>query len=210
MSRVEVTDLVPGELALSADVNATLASWNTNAAAGMIGAANVRMEGIDRRTMSADAHVVYTVASGTYTEAILPTGPLTNITGIYAVVPLLITDSLSFSVNTQIIVHATLYFESAASAVSQQVAFKMQFSVDGGGTWTDIPGTRQRFSLRDTQPLADPLTPFPGIATSASWSVYTAAAATQVVLFRIGYLTANAVIPFEVLSGTIFTETFTF
>lgn len=210
MSRVEVTNLIPGELALSADVNATLASWNTNAAAGMIGAANVRMEGIDRRTMSADAHVVYTVASGTYTALTLAAGPLTNITGIYAVVPSLITDSLSFSVNTQIIVHATLYMESAVNAVGQQVSFKMQFSVNGGGTWTDIPGTRQRFSLRNTQPLADPATPFPGIATSVSWSVYTAAAATQVVLYRIAYITANAVIPFDVLSGTIFTETFTF
>jgi hypothetical protein len=194
---------------LSADVNATLASWNTNAAAGMIGAANVRMEGIDRRTMSAEAQVVYTDASGTYTRVVGPTAPLTNVTGVYAVVPgPLETDDLTFSVNTQVIVHATLYLEGPTNGTDQQVSLKVQVSADGGGVWTDIPGTRQRFRLRNTSALSSPS--YPGIATSASWSVYTAVPSGATRMYRIGYITANVLVPFEVLSGTIFTETFTF
>lgn len=65
MSRVTITDLVVGSTAASADVNATLASWNTALGAAAIGANNVRPEGLDRRSLSAGIAAVYSGNRGT-------------------------------------------------------------------------------------------------------------------------------------------------
>lgn len=212
MSRIEVTDLVPGESATSADVNSSLTSWNTGTAAGSIDETNVRMEGIDRRTMSAAEHVVYTTASGVNTRVIGPSGGVNNNSGSYAEVPgPLTTSDLTFDVNAQIIVHATLYMEGATNTTGTIVSLIMQSSSNGGGAWSDMVGTRQRFSTGNTASglngFTDAAVPYPGIATSASWSVYFTVAAGQTGMFRIAYQTSDLE-NINFLSGTIFTETF--
>jgi hypothetical protein len=215
MSRVEVTPLLPGEVATSADVNATLQSWSDNTGPGDISGPNVRLEGIDRRTMSAAEHVVYTTASGTATTVITSSGAVSNITGVYAVVPSLLTANLTFATNQQIIVHASTYFEVDTDAAQQTVRLIMQSSTNGGGAWSDMVGTEQYFRVRDAYSAApvgftDVATPFPGIATSASWGVYFTAVAASTCMFRIAFQTTLAAPTVTFENGTIFTETFNF
>jgi hypothetical protein len=145
VSRVEVTDLIPGEAATSADVNATLDSWSTETAAGSINGDNVRMEGIDRRTLSAEEQVVFTEASGTFTRIIGSSGAVTSV-GVYVVVPgpLDTSTDFTFAEDTELIVHATLYVESNPSTGLRRIRLIMQESDDSGGSWTDMVGTLQQ------------------------------------------------------------------
>lgn len=64
MSRVAITDLVTGDVAESADVNATMTSWTSALGTGAVGANNFRPEGLDRRTLSAANAAIYSAGKG--------------------------------------------------------------------------------------------------------------------------------------------------
>jgi hypothetical protein len=171
------------------------------------------MEGIDRRTMSAPAQVVYTEASGGSTLVLTSAGAVSNNTANYVVVPGGGPDMeigpLTFTIDSQIIVHATLYFEGTAAAVPEPIYLIMQVSTNGGGAWTDMVGTAQVYATRDFSGAGFTTvgaTACPPACTSASWSTWFSATAGQSLNFRIGYKTTLGPVTF--LNGTMFTETF--
>ncbi len=207
-STVTITPLVPGALATSAAVNLTLSSWNSATAAGQIGASNVRLEGIDRRTLSGPGHVVFTEETGTNTPVIVGATLATNSVA-YALVPgatCPAAGDLSMSTHTRVLLHAALDISSPALAPAPlpMITVILQQSTDGGGTWTDLIGTRQRFSVRLIGVLCATATSIPGVVATPGWCVTVAPLAT--VRYRIAYKTVNG--NFNLNSGTIFVETF--
>ncbi len=207
MSTITITPLVIGETADSADVNATLSSFNAATAAAQLGSNNVRFEGIDRRTMDADTHVVGSAAYGNNTSvAITTTGPIANATALYVVVPGLITASLTIPTTAKCLLHASVGLDNPDQAAGPMVLVDciLQRSDDVGVSWADLAGTRRRIQMRDTIPAALSVNQ-PGIKASISWTVRitpTGAAA----LYRVGYKTVNGNITFT--NGTIFPEPF--
>lgn len=218
MSTVTVTPLVAGDTARSADVNATLTSWNTGTAAGQIGADNVRVEGVDRRTMSAAEHVVGSAAPGNNTIVTIPiTGPARS-TGVWAAVPLLTTVDSTYNGTTDVIVHAHVDIRSAAQAggvvppEALAVSLRLEVSSNSGASWSPVNGSVQTFQMRETGNLcstaASPKRP--GLKAPATWSVY-AGQPTGTRRYRVAYQTAfdgstaGGVDP-DFWAGTIFVE----
>ena len=216
MSVVTVTDLPLGDVATSSAVNATLTSWNNATAAGSINQVNVNLEGIDRRSLSPSAHVVFTTEVGTNTPTVVtPNSTVHNATGVYVVVPgPMETIQMTVASTTRILLHCSLYMESAAIPAGNalRVDLILQVSDDGGATWTDLVGTRQQFQMRDTGSYCSVGGPndIPGIATSATWSTFVVQGANPVT-YRAAFKTVNdsttggTDITFK--SGTIFVET---
>lgn len=205
MSTLTITDLPAGTAATSANVNATMTSWNTATAAGQIGAANVRPEGIDRRTMSATAHVVATTEIGTNdVNQISTVGAFTHSTGVYAVVPIgqaaapylgtLRTNTMTVAATSQVIVHASTYFVTSPEPTgtpSVLVTLALQRSADGGATWATITGTERAYQMREST-ISDRDAAgnrLPAIAQSCTWAL--ADNQTGSLTYRVVYKTAN-------------------
>lgn len=200
MSTVTVTDLPPGTAAGSADVNATLTSWNSATAAGQVGAANVALEGVDRRTMSADAHVVSTAESGSDT-IVVSTGPSAAAasTGVYTVVTCGVaiqTNAMTIAVAHKVYIHASVLVRAAAVAAGNPrllVEVILQQSTDAGVSWTSLVGTRRRFRMRDFA-VANQFTTvnheIPGIIGSATWKIGVTSGGTSTI-FRMAFQTTN-------------------
>lgn len=153
MSRVVITDLVPGEAATSTDVNATITSWNNAAGAGDLGAANVRQEGIDRRTLSYSAQAIQSAAAGAFADVLYQSngssGAVTN-AGPYAVISLggvamMVGDDTAPTVSTiQKVVRASVTFNAANSCL---VDCTLQLSATNAGPWTSASSSRQKFLI---------------------------------------------------------------
>lgn len=219
MSTVTITDLDPGTQPTSTAVNATMTSWVNATAAGAIGGNNVRVEGVDRRTMSAAAHVVFTEEVGTNTIADFGTSSaaMTNVTGSYDDIVCgsnVRTSTTTIDVDTQVILHASVFITGARKALtpSGYCRVALQQSTDGGATWTTITGTRQDFRMKDSaalgvsfvDPNAGAPDDVPGIRATATWGVKVTPPGGAV-SYRIGYQTANA--SFTFLNAQIFLET---
>ena len=216
MSVAVVTDLPIGEVATSTAVNATATSFQNATAAGALGANNVRLEGVDRRTLSPTGHVVFTTETGTNTPVVVaPVSLVHNATGIYAVVPgPLQTGSMTIATTTRVILHCSLYMESLTflAGTSLRVTLILQQSADAGVSWSDLTGTLQRFQMRNTGAYCNQAgtTDIPGISTMATWSV-TVVATGNPVLYRCAFQTLNdsttGGVDIRFDTGTIFVET---
>jgi len=183
MSRVVVTDLVPGEDATSADANATVNSWNAAGAAGSIGAANVRQEGIDRRTLSAAAQVIQappaafadcaiagSTSSGALTSAVyalivvgsnLQLGPMTDLTATGSE-KVMVRVSVWFTADPNLLVECIL--QSSADAV----------------TWTDYSESYQAFMVDRTNATPGDRPPSANCVGSYTATVAVAPSASRV------------------------------
>lgn len=136
MSRVVVTDLVPGDEATSTDVNATISSWNTALAAGALGTANFRLEGLDRRTLSAANHAIMGFVQQ-YTAG------TTGMVNSAAYVALCTSANLNPTAGGSIITRASVYYvgEDAYATNATVVTLAIQRSTDAGATWTTLNET---------------------------------------------------------------------
>lgn len=208
MSTVTVTPLLTGASATSADVNATATSWNSATAAGQIGSSNVRMEGIDRRSMNAAGNVV--VADTEAAEYTQTTNSLAVTSAAFVVIPL--SGGLSnmqtpaaigpYGVSARWIIYASTYFFTqpiALTVLLPYVAVRLELSDDGGGTWTAIAGSTREFQMRATNALCNPAlaTPpdVPGISGQIVWAQsFVPTNAAQ--LFRATYMTTNTTVTF--------------
>lgn len=215
MSTITVTPLVAGDTARSADVNATLTSWNAGSAAGQIGAENVRVEGIDRRTMSAAEHVVGSASVGSNTITTIGATLAQRSTGVWAGVPLLGCGTVVFGAERYGILHAHIDFRSASLGAGNprlQVLFRIEYS-ENYGPFTTVVGSVQRFRMRDTGVLCSRTAPpsIPGLLGSATWSVRVGGSILNTYQFRVAFQTnfdgasAGGVDP-DFLAGTIFLE----
>jgi hypothetical protein len=210
MSHVAITDLIPGEEATSADVNATIASWNAAAGAGDIGPNNVRQEGLDRRTLSLGGQAIQappaafvnciesgataTVNAVAAAWAIVDVGPTLYIGPM--------TDLSSTSSET-VVVRASLWFQGAALDAALDPAlyeFILQSSADASA-WVDYDESYQAFQVTDWVSLAG--------TDSVSYcvGVYTAVVATTPagsrVYWRVAYRATQTV---TCDSGTLYIE----
>lgn len=150
MSRVTITDLVPGTEATSANVNATLTSWNTAAAAGAIGENNFREEGIDRRSLSAAAQAIqYPPAAfgNCFAEGDTSSGPLSaaaydviNVGTDLKIGPM--TD-VSTTANEKVMVRVSVWFAADCDLLLECI---IQSSADAV-TWTDYDESYQAFMI---------------------------------------------------------------
>lgn len=156
MSRVVITDLVPGTEATSTGVNETIDSWNAAAGAGDIGANNVRQEGIDRRTLSDAAQAIQAppasfgncIASGSTetSNAIAAAWALVNVGSNLSIGPM--TD-LSSSSSEMVTIRASLWFSGPAMDAGVSPAlyeFIIQSSTDAV-TWVDYDASYQAFKI---------------------------------------------------------------
>lgn len=200
MSRVEVTPLVPGELATSTDANATITSFEAACGAGDLGANNVRIEGVTRRTIDDSGDVVEMEHAAYFSER-SSSGPVNNTTGTPAVVSLNLgtedmetPDVVGMPVTARVMVHASLVVNSDAiptTASLPRVTLWVERSNDNGGTWTALTGSRRRFRMRDTTPLCDPalFNGVPGVNQTAMWAQYDAPSTP--VRWRVSFETLN-------------------
>lgn len=180
MSTVTITDLTPGLGAASADLNATSTSWVNATAAGQIGANNVRMEGIDRRSLSGAAHVVATaeMVDNTIVQSSTPTAGVASVA--YAQLTLggatdIKTPARTIATASQVIVHASVSFEGAARSIvgaTPELYLILQSSTNGGGAWSSLAGTTQVFQMREIGLLCDrsAVLDTPAIVGTATWA----------------------------------------
>lgn len=208
MSVVTVTDLVPGTEATSAGPNATINSFNAATAAGQIGAANIRTEGVDRWVMNPAGNVVeMDTESAEYTTA--SASNLINSVA-YAVVPLaggaspMITAAGVTCPNSPArpIVHASVVVRNVTTlfaATYPTVWLRIERSTDGGGTWAAVTGTERQYKMRVTGILCSVnlTTDIPAIYRTATWVVYDAGGIGNTSLWRVVYRTANGSFTFE-------------
>ena len=136
MSRVAVTELPAGTPATTTDVNATISSWNAALAAGALESDNVRLEGIDRRSLSSAGHAVM----GLFDQA---TAASLGLVTSAVDVALVTSSNLTPSPGGSIIVRAsTFYFgEDQYSVNPTTVTLSIQSSTDGGTVWSTITAT---------------------------------------------------------------------
>lgn len=217
MSTITVTDLPPGTPATSAGVNQTLSSFNAGTAAGSFVAKNVRLEGIDRRTMSGTGHVVFTTEIGTNTPvSSTGTSGLVRSTGAWSVVnpgTALVTNSVTIVVTHRTILSASVAFTGqygAAAAPRLYLELVLQQSVDAGVTFTSIIGTHQGFQLRQVgATLSGPGAEIPSLSGCATWSTTITPTGTPT-LYRVAFQTTNDASTggqdINFLDGTIFLE----
>lgn len=153
MSRVVITDLVPGEAATSADVNATITSWNDGAGTADQGANNVRQEGIDRRTLSSAAQAIQ-AAPATFPNCIASGSTLTAnaLAAAYTVVSVgtnlqigPMTDTSSSS-SEMVVVRASVWLSGPGLTGATPALYELilQSSADAA-TWVDYDQTYQAF-----------------------------------------------------------------
>lgn len=158
MSRVVVTDLVPGTAATSTAVNATITSWNDAAGAADLGAANVRQEGIDRRTLSSAAQAVQAapatfpncIASGSTLTAYAITAA-TTVVNVGTNLQLGPMTDLSASSSEMVVVRASVWLTAAIetaplSGVPALTELLIQSSADAAA-WVSHNSTYQSFRL---------------------------------------------------------------
>ncbi len=193
MSTVTVTPLVPGATATSTDVNATLNSFNTGTAAGALVQSNTRVEGIDRRTMSATQHVVGTNEYGNNTTVYVnDTGPIRSV-GAYAEVTGLITPALTVTLPTRFLLHATVEVYGAtatfASGVRLRVQMRLEESTDGV-TWSALPYTYRSVRFKSLNVGVYVLLE-PAIRRSVSWTTYVLPAGAAR-YYRVAFQTTQA------------------
>ena len=204
MSTVTVTDLIPGNAALSADVNATITSWNSATAAGQINALNMAMEGSDRRTFSASEHVIFTNEVGTNApnQSAVSSGAVHNTSGSYIVVTCggaMQTNDVTVDSGHRVIVHATVFVVCSRAATGtanyQGVQLVIQRSTDAGVSWSDVTGTTRRVKMRDVGAIAaQVLCPayIPGVRHSVTWTVHGVHTSNVPVRWRIAFQTDTA------------------
>lgn len=207
MSTISVTPLVAGEVAKSADVNSTLTSFNSGTSAGQLNAYNTRVEGIDRRTLSASTHLVGTLEYGNNTTVYVDdTGPIQNASVNWMEVPGLITSSVTVTLPTRLLLHASLRIDGDTatflSTVRLRVQLRLERSDDGGATWTYLDGTYRSFRFKDLNTatgaaiLSTLVTP--AIQRSVSWSLYTIPTGAPA-KYRVAFKTTDAG---DVVGGT--------
>lgn len=203
MSRVVITDLVPGTEATSTDVNATISSWNTAGAAGAIGANNVRDEGIDRRSLSYAAQAIQAPPAA-YNNCITKddgsSGLVTSVA--YAVINVgtdLRIGPMTYSAGTHdehVVVRGSVWFTAQMDTLLECILQSSQDAV----TWIDISETYQAFKA-------------PNYIAANYWNcvgVYTTVYATlpsQIanrLYWRLAFRTTTNAVTFK--NGTIFVE----
>ena len=216
MSTVKVTELPEGKPATSADVNETLESFNAATAPGALSSSNFRPEGIDRHSMSKTANVVEANTSAVDFEEDAPSDPVWNTSGDYEGISLnhgaayMITGATTFSLSTQLLIHASIRVEREPMAVTADlpsVRLALQQSTDGGGTWAEITGTERRLRMRNTGDLCEVGGPLviPGIDQTVSWSLYVGTVGDET-LYRLGYQTGHVGQAFTFSQGIITLE----
>lgn len=196
MSTISVTPLVAGEVAKSADVNSTLTSFNSGTSAGQLNAYNTRVEGIDRRTLSASTHLVGTLEYGNNTTVYVDdTGPIQNATANWVVVPGLITSSVTVTLPTRLLLHASLRIDGAiatfVSTARLRVQLRLERSDDNGVTWTYLDGTYRSFRFKDLSAKTTYVTYCPAMERSVSWSLYTIPTGAPA-KYRVAFKTTDA------------------
>lgn len=203
MSRVVITDIEAPEEATSARVNSTVTSWNAALAAGALGAANFRQEGIDRRSLSAAGHAVFEVATPPVYSHL---ASLSVTSAVYAVVPLnagatpMMTADITPSSGSDVMVRAsTVFVGDSTSAVNDTlVDLVIERSTDAGATWATMATcSRHRFQIGSPSVvhLNAPVM-LMGHQTGAGTPVR----------FRLSYKAAPGTIVFE--NGVIFAEVY--
>ena len=136
MSRVTVTELPPGTAATSASINDTITSWNNALAAGALGTNNVRLEGLDRRTLSASNKAI----AGFYEQT---TAGATGLVTSAAFVALVTSSDFTPTTGGDLIVRAVTFYsgEDEYATNNTVVTLRIERSTDGGGTWAAAPNT---------------------------------------------------------------------
>lgn len=197
MSRVTVTDLVPGTEATSADVNATLNSWTAALAAGAISGENVRQEGLDRRSFDASAKPVY--QNSVFYEN--STGALNAIAAAYTPMSAGSTiqtgDIAVVASGDTVVVRAALSFKTDSTTgtilAGHDVDLVLQGSNDGGATWSTLSNTRQRFGVQYIAAGPGPMTPpFTAYTNACAVLLYVSTPLAGVNWrYRVAYISAN-------------------
>ena len=119
MSVIVVTDLIPGELATSADVNATLTSFVDGCGTGDLVAVNFRFEGLDRRSLPITGGLVE--AQSQYYAGNTGSGAISSAT--YVVIPLgsgdMVTPAgITAPVTAMLLLHASVLVTKGAIAAT--------------------------------------------------------------------------------------------
>lgn len=192
MSRVAITDLVPGTEATTTDVNATLTSWNTAVGAAALGANNFRQEGIDRKSL--DDNVVFERKTQ-FAESGTPTS--TNVaTAAYAKLRVNAQDVqtvalTSTGTDSVVKVRATVFFQSDKDvptvAADFFVGFRLRMSTDNGVTWSILVDTEQFIGMKYVNASYD--VKILGQATMLYQITTTAGTSYR---FRVEYVSANS------------------
>jgi len=166
MSRIKITELQPGELITSSDVNETHSSWET--ATGSIDTTNIRDEAFDRRSIADDA-----IVPAAYWNTALGGSTFTNHSSYDSTpdfeVPNggfgksidLTVDNLNYT-----LVRASFEFRinrapddaaaSSSSAAANQpvlkaiLGYSSNFSSWPSATWTTIAGTERFFGFHQS------------------------------------------------------------
>lgn len=163
MSRVVITDLVPGEEATSAGVNATITSWNDAAGSGDLGTDNVRDEGIDRRTLSAAAQAIQAPPATFLNCLCTSTGSsgLVN-SAAYAVIPVVTTTGVNLQIgpmtdivgsgHERVMVRASFWLSADPNLLVECI---IQSSPDAAA-WTSYDESYQAFMVDRTSGVLTP------------------------------------------------------
>lgn len=222
MSTVTVTDLPAGTAVVAADVNATLSSWNAATAAGQIGATNIRVEGIDRRTMAVAGNLVekstasasYFVDSDSLASAV--TGAWTEVQLNGGLSNMRTQAAITAPATARLILHVSLNVRKNSRttvANTPRVLLRLERSTDNGATWSKITGTTRAFQMRDLSvtgfgAIADPSASalvVPGVRQSIAWSIYVGTV-NVATLYRVVYDTVNPGAGFIFYGGSISPE----
>ena len=144
MSRVTLTDLVPGETASSTDYNAILTSWEDATVAGSIDQYNVMEEGIDRVNI-ADRSIDVTrgadyFESSTASSA-MGAGPTT--VGMSGGVDPVFIGPITVSDDDDCVIRCSAFFKTSTTLATGTL-FYLQRSPDAV-TWTTVTATKRSF-----------------------------------------------------------------
>lgn len=169
MSRVVITDILPGTEATSDSVNTTITSWNNAGAAGAIGENNFREEGIDRRSLSAAAQAIQAppaafgncYASGASSSGLVSAAAydVINVGTDLKIGPM--TD-LSTSGTEKVMVRASVWFRADYDLLLECIIQSSQDAI----TWVDYDESYQSFMIDGSGAPAPPTAYCVGCYTS--------------------------------------------
>ena len=153
MSRVVLTPLVPGEIAASADYNATLESWNDGTVAGSIDQYNVMEEGIDRVNI-ADRSIDVTRGADYFesdTASSAMSGAAAKVSMSAGTDPVFI-GPITISGDDDCLIRCSAFFKTSTTLATGTV-FYLRRSTDNT-TWTTVTSTKRSFQTNVNAPLA--------------------------------------------------------
>jgi hypothetical protein len=144
MSRVTLTNLVPGETASSTDYNAILESWEDGTVAGSIDQYNVMEEGIDRRNISDRSIDVYRGAAyytSSSASSAMGAGPTT--VGMMAGLDPVTIGPFAVSTGDDCVIRCSAFFKTSTTLATGTL-FYLERNPDSG-VWTTISATKRSF-----------------------------------------------------------------